>query len=473
VRIRAWAVVLAVVLGTATLAVIAVEKSGRADAAGVSAAADCGDLCPDSDFDGVPDAIDQCPNTPQSLFVDEWGCTIGNPPPPDLDGDGVPDSVDQCPDMTGSVDWQGCPDTDSDGLPDNVDQCPQDFATTPNGCPANPDPVAGPDAAVVPYDALGHALPFNVNVIGNDFDPDGGSVSIADLPDTNGTGWNVSIVENGTLEFIPPASFSGQIVFEYRIMSERASVGAGTITITGTPPVSCQSYDTDITASRSGRLVAAADWSHRFKVCRTASGEFALDGFSGVSRVPGSSRTSVAVAYSSTPVRVDSVVTKSETRLPASYAASLRARRCVALAPLRTLRQQLRSSSKWAIARLSLRANLLGALGVDTGWRLADQIDRSIGTTATAACVNQSIVKWSATVSASGVTTLRWSTGDVSRYLNPTRRGQLVKTNAVVVRSNGAEVGRLFLHLNAASVEGRLVCTTPALCQSTISERSL
>ena len=116
------------------------------------------------------------------LFVDENGCTIGNPPPPDLDGDGVPDSVDACPDMTGSVQWSGCPDSDGDGLPDNLDLCPQDYATTPDGCPANPDPVAGPDAAIVPYDALGNALPFNVNVIGNDYDPDGGGVSIAEEP---------------------------------------------------------------------------------------------------------------------------------------------------------------------------------------------------------------------------------------------------------------------------------------------------
>jgi hypothetical protein len=467
-------VVLAVVVATASLAVVSVERSGRAGAAEAGAAEDCGDLCPDSDFDGVPDVNDLCPDTPMGLFVDANGCTIGNPPPPDLDGDGVPDSIDQCPDTAGSVNWSGCPDSDGDGLPDNLDLCPQDFATTPDGCPANPDPVAGPDFATVPYDAAGHALPFNVNVIANDYDPDGGGVSITDLPVTAGTGWNVSIAEDGSLAFIPPASFSGQIVFQYQVSTDRASMAWGTVTITGVAPAPCQSYDADIISSRSGRVAPNADWSHRFKVCRNAaSGAFALDGFDGVSRVPASSRTTIGVAYSTVPIRVDTAVTRSETRLPTNYSASLVARRCVSLTALRTLRVQLHSNAKWTLVRLSLRAGLVGALGAETGWRLANQIDQSLGSSATSACVNQSLVRWSATVSSTGVTTLRWSTRDVSRYLNGMWRGQIVKTNAVVARSSGVEIGRLYLHPNAAGVDGVLVCTSPTTCRSTITERSL
>lgn len=84
----------------------------------------------DTDGDGIPDGIDQCPTTPG---VAPTGC----PPPPDADGDGVPDSVDQCPFVPG-VAPTGCPavDSDGDGLLDNVDACPLVYAQSPNGCPA-------------------------------------------------------------------------------------------------------------------------------------------------------------------------------------------------------------------------------------------------------------------------------------------------------------------------------------------------
>src|SRR5262249_21315622 len=45
----------------------------------------------DSDHDGVPDNIDQCPNTPAGVKVDNVGCPL------DSDGDGVPDYLDKCP----------------------------------------------------------------------------------------------------------------------------------------------------------------------------------------------------------------------------------------------------------------------------------------------------------------------------------------------------------------------------------------
>lgn len=46
----------------------------------------------DSDGDGVPDHLDQCPDTPAGVTVDDDGC------PFDKDGDGVYDYLDQCPD---------------------------------------------------------------------------------------------------------------------------------------------------------------------------------------------------------------------------------------------------------------------------------------------------------------------------------------------------------------------------------------
>lgn len=56
----------------------------------------------DSDNDGVPDEIDQCPDTDPDLGVDEVGCPI------DSDSDGIPDAIDQCPDEPGSGP-DGCP----------------------------------------------------------------------------------------------------------------------------------------------------------------------------------------------------------------------------------------------------------------------------------------------------------------------------------------------------------------------------
>ncbi|MGH7512507.1 MAG: porin family protein, partial [Gemmatimonadales bacterium] len=59
----------------------------------------------DKDGDGVPDAVDECKDTPTGDKVDAKGCTIK-----DADGDGVLDDVDQCKDTPAGdkVDEKGC-----------------------------------------------------------------------------------------------------------------------------------------------------------------------------------------------------------------------------------------------------------------------------------------------------------------------------------------------------------------------------
>lgn len=79
----------------------------------------------DSDGDGIPDALDECPNEPGPRTTN--GC-------PDRDGDGVPDKDDRCPDQPGPAATQGCPDTDGDGFPDHLDECPT-IPGTLQGCP--------------------------------------------------------------------------------------------------------------------------------------------------------------------------------------------------------------------------------------------------------------------------------------------------------------------------------------------------
>jgi outer membrane protein OmpA-like peptidoglycan-associated protein len=106
--------------------------------------------CPlDSDGDGVPDYLDQCPNTPKAAigFVDAHGCPL------DTDKDGVPDYLDKCPDTPQgvAVDSVGCPvDTDGDGVPDYLDKCPDTPKAAKgmvdkNGCLLDSDGDGVPD----------------------------------------------------------------------------------------------------------------------------------------------------------------------------------------------------------------------------------------------------------------------------------------------------------------------------------------
>jgi outer membrane protein OmpA-like peptidoglycan-associated protein len=90
----------------------------------------------DTDGDGIPDKLDQCPTIPENFngYQDEDGCPE---PDPDSDGDGVPDNVDGCKDIPGPAEYDGCPDRDGDQIPDNVDKCPDEFgAAELDGCPA-------------------------------------------------------------------------------------------------------------------------------------------------------------------------------------------------------------------------------------------------------------------------------------------------------------------------------------------------
>ena len=97
----------------------------------------------DGDGDGVLDDVDQCKDTPPGDQVDARGCSL----PKDADGDRVNDTVDRCPDTPAGerVDARGCPvpkDTDGDGVTDDKDRCADTPAGTrvdANGCPVPTD----------------------------------------------------------------------------------------------------------------------------------------------------------------------------------------------------------------------------------------------------------------------------------------------------------------------------------------------
>lgn len=103
---------------------------------------DCIDECPedpynnnaDSDDDGHPDCVDGCPLDPTKIQPGMCGCGVAVF---DSDGDGSPDCIDECPNNSFKITFNyicGCYgepvddfiDTDGDGTPDCVDGCPLD-----------------------------------------------------------------------------------------------------------------------------------------------------------------------------------------------------------------------------------------------------------------------------------------------------------------------------------------------------------
>ncbi len=86
----------------------------------------------DSDGDGVMDRFDKCPDTPKGTRVDGSGCPLPETKTEiikqtitSLSGEECPVKIDE-------------PDRDRDGVPDDVDQCPNtpcDFSVDDKGCP--------------------------------------------------------------------------------------------------------------------------------------------------------------------------------------------------------------------------------------------------------------------------------------------------------------------------------------------------
>lgn len=127
----------------------------------------------DADGDGVPDATDNCPTTPNPNQENNDGDAQGDACDADDDNDGVADTTDNCqfaanPDQLNSDgDAQGnvCdPDDDNDGVADAVDNCPL---------------VSNPDQADSDNDGIGDACETSP-----DTDGDGVSDATDNCPST-------------------------------------------------------------------------------------------------------------------------------------------------------------------------------------------------------------------------------------------------------------------------------------------------
>ena len=149
----------------------------------------------DADSDTIPDAIDNCVNTPNLSQADNDGDGIGNvcdsTPNGDNDDDGVDNDVDNCPDDANPTQT----DTDGDGEGNACDDTPtgdtdgdgEDNAT--DNCPATPNT----DQADTDGDGIGDACDETPN---GDTDGDGEddnsdncpAVANADQADTDGDG---------------------------------------------------------------------------------------------------------------------------------------------------------------------------------------------------------------------------------------------------------------------------------------------
>lgn len=98
----------------------------------------CGESDSDGDGDGTPDCIDDCPNDPGKIEPGICGCGVSDS---DGDGDGTPDCFDSCPNDPLKIEPGICGcgvadiDGDGDGTPDCFDLCPNDpLKIEPGAC---------------------------------------------------------------------------------------------------------------------------------------------------------------------------------------------------------------------------------------------------------------------------------------------------------------------------------------------------
>lgn len=150
----------------------------------------------DSDGDGIPDVVDNCPFVANPDQADTNGNGIGDVCEGDFDGDGIPDETDNCPttpnfdqqDIDGDGEGDACDDDiDNDGIENSDDNCP--YVQNPSQEDSDDDGVG--DVCETDFDGDGvpdefDNCPVTPNPAQSDLDSDG----IGDTcdPDIDGDG---------------------------------------------------------------------------------------------------------------------------------------------------------------------------------------------------------------------------------------------------------------------------------------------
>jgi large repetitive protein len=91
----------------------------------------------------------------------------------------------------------------------------------------NPPPVAVGDVAATPED-----FPVNINVLANDSDPDGDTLSVTTASAANGT---VVILPDGSIDYTPGPDFNGTDIITYTISDGNGGTATATVTVTVAP----------------------------------------------------------------------------------------------------------------------------------------------------------------------------------------------------------------------------------------------
>ena len=97
--------------------------------------------------------------------------------------------------------------------------------------PVNDPPVANPDVATTPKDT-----PINnINVLGNDGDPDGDPLTVTGVSVDPAKG-TVTVNPDGTLNFVPTPGFTGTAIITYTISDGHGGTATSTVTVSVQPP---------------------------------------------------------------------------------------------------------------------------------------------------------------------------------------------------------------------------------------------
>ncbi|MCK0129260.1 Ig-like domain-containing protein [Erythrobacter sp. F6033] len=91
----------------------------------------------------------------------------------------------------------------------------------------NPPPVAVDDTASTTEDTS-----INIDVLANDSDPDGDTISVVSASAANGT---VTILPDGTIDYTPDANFNGTDTITYQISDGNGGTATATVTVTVDP----------------------------------------------------------------------------------------------------------------------------------------------------------------------------------------------------------------------------------------------